>query len=328
MSLLTVDDLDVAIGGTPILRSVSFALEPGEALGIVGESGSGKSMTARAIARLLPRGAVATGKITFDGTELLAAGTADMRRVRDGGISLVFQDPRAAINPVRSIGDFLAEGLRTNRKIGKAEARRRAVQVLEEVRISRAEARLAAYPHQLSGGLLQRVMIAAALLSEPRLILADEPTTALDVTTQAEIMAILEELRRERGLASIFITHDLELAAATCDRIAVMYAGELVEVQAAETLLERPHHPYTAALLAARPGMTERVPRLPAIPGRPLAAGDPIEGCRFAPRCPLVIDRCRSEHPALAPCEQSLSRCWRAADVKVPEAGAEQLDHA
>jgi oligopeptide/dipeptide ABC transporter ATP-binding protein len=315
MTLLTVRDLGVTIKDRPILRGVSFDVAPGEALGIVGESGSGKSMTARAIARLLPKDAKAQGEVVFDGRSVLDATAAQMRGLRDSGIAMVFQDPRAAINPVRSIGDFLGEAVRTNRQVGKAEARRRAIEVLEAVRIANAKERLSAYPHQLSGGLLQRVMIAAALLSEPRAILADEPTTALDVTTQAEIMAILGELRAERGLAMVFITHDLELAGATCDRIAVMYAGEIVEVQDAGALLDEPLHPYSHALMAARPNLDERVERLAAIPGRAVAAGEPIQGCPFAPRCPLVTDVCRKEHPTLLDHRRRLVRCWRAGEV-------------
>lgn len=312
MSLLKVESLEMEVNGTKILRDVSFSIAPGEAIGVVGESGSGKSMTARAIARLEPKGSSLSGSVIFDGTHVLEANEKEMRRIRNGGISMIFQDPRAAINPVRSIGDFLTEGLRTNSGIGKDEATRRAVDMLEQVRVPRAKERLKAYPHQMSGGLLQRTMIAAALLSEPRLLLADEPTTALDVTTQAEIMAILGELREERDLALVFITHDLELAAATTDRIAVMYAGEVVEEQPAQGLRDNPRHPYSAALLAARPTIGLTSGRLPAIPGRALAAGEERPGCRFADRCPFANDMTRQNHPDLAVDEIGSVRCWRA----------------
>ncbi len=315
MALLSASDLRVAIGDVPILRGISLDVAEGEALGIVGESGSGKSITARAMSRLLPAGAEVEGRVVFEGVSMLDADEQQLRGVRDKGMAMVFQDPRASINPVRKVGDFLIEAVCTNRGLDRAEARRRALEVLETVRISRAESRLDAYPHQLSGGLLQRVMIAAALLSDPRLMIADEPTTALDVTTQAEIMAILEELRAERGMALILITHDLELAAATTDRIAVMYAGEVVEFQGAAELIDDPQHPYTSALLAARPSIERRIDRLPAIPGRALPTGEEVSGCRFADRCPLVIERCRAEHPPLEPHADGLARCFRPGEV-------------
>ena len=211
-----------------VLRDVSIALRPGEALGLVGESGSGKSMTARAVDRLLPPGAEVEGSIRFDGHDVMGLTGAEFRAYRDD-VAMIFQDPRAHINPVRRIGDFMTEALRTNGGVPKAEAARRAIGLLRNVGIPDGERRLHQYPHELSGGLLQRVMIATALLTEPRLLLADEPTTALAVTTQADVMGILDDLRREFDLTLLFITHDLELAAAVCDRTAVMYAGQIVE---------------------------------------------------------------------------------------------------
>ena len=268
-----------------VLRDVSLALRPGEAVGLVGESGSGKSMTARAIGRLLPPGAEVHGSIRFGGTEIGQLAGADLRRYRSQ-LAMIFQDPRAHINPVRRIGDFMTEALRTNHEVPKAQARRRAVDMLAQVGIEDGTRRLQQYPHQMSGGMLQRVMIAAALLTEPRLLLADEPTTALDVTTQAEVMAILDGLRRQSGLAMLFITHDLELAAAICDRTVVMYAGQIVEVRASSLLHGDPLHPYTAALAAARPDITQTTRRLRAIPGRPLSAFEaPTAECAFASRC-------------------------------------------
>ena len=273
--LLSVSNLRVELPAgralQPVIHDVSFTIRPGEAVGLVGESGAGKSMTARAIARLLPAGASVGGGITFDGRSVLSMGPADLRRYRSQGVAMIFQDPRAHTNPVRRIGDFLTEALRTVLGVREPEARRRAVAMLAEVGIDDGERRMRQYPHELSGGMLQRVMIAAALLAGPRLLLADEPTTALDVTTQGEVMAILDEQRRERGLAMLFVTHDLDLAAAVCDRTCVMYAGSIVEEQASTALNDGPLHPYTAALLAARPRMdmsSERRPRSPAGRGR------------------------------------------------------------
>src|SRR5580692_690878 len=208
-----------------VLRNVSLALRPGEAVGLVGESGAGKSMTARALGRLLPPGAEMRGSVRFGGAEIGRLAGADLRRYRSQ-VAMIFQDPRAHVNPVRRIGDFMTEALRTNHAVPTGEARRRAVGMLTQVGIEDGARRLQQYPHQMSGGMLQRVMIAAALLTGPRLLLADEPTTALDVTTQAGVMAILDGLRRQSGLAMLFITHDLELAAAICDQTVVMYAGQ------------------------------------------------------------------------------------------------------
>jgi oligopeptide/dipeptide ABC transporter ATP-binding protein len=216
---------------------------------------------------------------------------------------------------VRSIGDFLTEGLRTNLGMRAPAARGRAVDLLEQVGIEDGDRRLRQYPHELSGGLLQRVMIASVLASEPRLVLADEPTTALDVTTQSEVMAILDGLRRERGMAMLFITHDLELAGAVCDRTAVMYAGSIVEEQSSSMLHEAPRHPYTAALLGARPDITSTAPRLRAVPGNPLSAFEAPPGCAFGPRCPFVQNRCREAFPPLAPAGHGVARCVRTAEL-------------
>ena len=226
-------------------------------------------------------------------------------------VAMVFQDPRAHINPVRPIGDFLCEVLIANRKVGRKEAERRAVEALRTVHIADAERRLRQYSYEFSGGLLQRVMIAAALIVEPQLLLADEPTTALDVTTQEEVMAIIDELRRDRQMSMIFITHDLELAAAVCDRTAVMYAGRLVEERASDKLHRDGAHPYTRALLGARPSLDVDGERgtLAAIPGRPLAGYEAPDGCGFADRCPFCQPVCRSERPELTPVANGLAAC-------------------
>jgi peptide/nickel transport system ATP-binding protein len=313
-----------------VLHDVSLRIAAGEALGLVGESGSGKSMTARAIGRLLPRGAKTNGSVLFDGRDVLGLGGSDLRGYREE-VAMVFQDPRAHVNPVRRIGDFMTETLRLN-GVARAEAAARAAQALRDVGIDDGERRLAQYPYELSGGLLQRVMIATMLLGRPRLVLADEPTTALDVTTQAEVMAILDELRRERGLALLFITHDLDLAAAVCDRTAVMHAGQIVETNAADLLNSDPLHPYTAALAGARPDIAVRAHRLAAIPGRPVSAFEAPSGCAFAPRCALAQDACRAARPPLEPLDGGEVRCRRAAELRGRVAAAiraqSQITHA
>jgi oligopeptide/dipeptide ABC transporter ATP-binding protein len=308
--------LDADQSKRAVLRDVSLTVRPGEAVGLVGESGSGKSMTARAIDRLLPRGAEVQGSIRFGGTDVNELAGADLRRYRNQ-VAMIFQDPRAHTNPVRRVGDFMTEALRTNLGVPAAEARRRAVAMLTQVGIEDGAQRLQQYPHQMSGGMLQRIMIAAALLTGPRLLLADEPTTALDVTTQAEVMAILDGLRRDLGLAMLFITHDLELAAAICDRTVVMYAGQIVEVRASALLHTDPLHPYTAALAAARPDIGQTAHRLRAIPGRPLSAFEAPDGeCAFAPRCAHASDICRTAVPALINLDGGLSRCARAHELR------------
>jgi oligopeptide/dipeptide ABC transporter ATP-binding protein len=318
-TLLEVSDLTVTLamdaGPREVITGTSLSIAEGEAMGLVGESGSGKSMTAKAIARLLPKGAQTRGSVTFDGTDVLALDGAELRRHR-AQVAVVFQDPRAHINPVRRIDDFMTESLRLLENVPTDRARARAAEALEEVGIDDPARRLRQFPHELSGGMLQRVMIATALLSEPRLLLADECTTALDVTTQAEVMAILDELRRDRGLAMLFITHDLELAGAVCDRTCVMYAGQVVETRSARLLHEDPLHPYSAALVQARPDITATSERLVAIPGRPVSAFEAPSGCRFAPRCPHALDACRGAEQVLADLDGGRVRCARAAELR------------
>jgi oligopeptide/dipeptide ABC transporter ATP-binding protein len=318
--LLEVDGLTVLLdvngAKRAVLRDITFTVRPGEAVGLVGESGSGKSMTARAISRLLPRGAEVQGAIRFGDANVSTLAGVDLRRYREQ-VAMIFQDPRAHTNPVRRVGDFMTEALRTNLAVPAAEASHRAVAMLAQVGIEDGARRLRQYPHQLSGGMLQRVMIAAALLTGPRLLLADEPTTALDTTTQAEVMAILDSLRRESGLAMLFITHDLELAAAICDRTVVMYAGQVVEVRASALLHRDPLHPYTAALAAARPDIAQTTHRLRAIHGRPLSAFEaPAGACAFAPRCAHAREICRAAVPDLAQLDGGKSRCVRARELR------------
>lgn len=318
-ALLTVRDLTVRlpVGGRQreVITGASLEIAAGEAMGLVGESGSGKSMTAKAVARLLPRGAEVSGSVLFDGTDVLSLSGQRLRRHR-AEVAVVFQDPRAHINPVRRIEDFMTESLRILEDVPRAQARSRAAVALEEVGIDDASKRLRQFPHELSGGMLQRVMIAAALLSEPRLLLADECTTALDVTTQSEVMAILDDLRRDRDLSMLFITHDLELAGAVCDRTSVMYAGQLVETRAADRLHADPLHPYSAALVQARPDITSMAERLVAIPGRPVSAFEAPAGCRFAPRCPHALDSCRAHEQTSVELDSGWVRCERATDLR------------
>lgn len=306
--------LHIAGKWRPILRDVSLTVGAGEALGIVGESGSGKSMTARTIARLLPEKARVTGQIRVAGVEVNSLSGAALRAHRSR-VGFIFQDPKAHINPVRSVGDFMTEGLILANRMKRDQARNIAAKALKDVGISEPERRLEQYPHELSGGLLQRVMIATVLMGNPSVILADEPTTALDVTTQAEVVAILDDMRRERGLALIFITHDLELASAVCDRTAVMYAGEIVESRGSASMHDAAQHPYTRALVAARPSMDEAVERLAVIPGRPIGPLDAPSGCSFHPRCPFAVDTCTQNHPVLEEFAGGTVRCLRVREI-------------
>jgi peptide/nickel transport system ATP-binding protein len=300
----------------PVIQDVTLNVGEGEAVGLVGESGAGKSMSSRAVIRLLPPGARVSGELLFDGSPVMEKGRDALRRYRAADVAMIFQDPRSHVNPVRRIGDFLTEALVTNGVCERGEAADRVVGLLQEVGIEDASRRLRQYPHELSGGLLQRVMIAAALAVEPRLLLADEPTTSLDVTTQSEVMGILDDERHRRNLTMLFVTHDLELAVAVCDRIAVMYAGFLVEDGPAATLHELARHPYTAGLLASRPSPIERTTRLWAIPGRPLSSYEVKTGCPFASRCPFVLERCRTESQVLREVDGGQVRCWRAEDLR------------
>ncbi|UGS38436.1 ABC transporter ATP-binding protein [Capillimicrobium parvum] len=322
--LLEVRDfrLSLPIDGQqrPILRGVDLVVDRREAVALVGESGGGKSMLARAMLGLVPPRAQVAGDIRADGASVYAMSREDLRRYRATRVAMIFQDPTAHVNPVRQIGDFLTEALRTNQHVRGGEARRRVTVLLEEVGVPHAARRLRQYPHELSGGLLQRVMIAGALAAEPELLIADEPTTALDVTTQAEVMAILQDLRAERGLALLFVTHDLELAAAVCDRTAVMYAGEIVEEQSSEALHTAPRHPYTAALLDARPSVERSSHRLRTVAGRPVAAYEADAGCGFAPRCGHAQAVCAA-HPPVTHIGSARVRCVRAEELEGRVAG-------
>lgn len=311
--LLQIDALEVELPVDGRVRTVvhraDVTIPEGKAVALVGESGSGKSLTARSVLRLLPGGARVHGDVLFAGESVPAMTRERLRAYRAADVAMVFQDPRAHVNPARSVGDFLVEGLTTARGVAAAEAVAKVTGILREVGIGDAERRMRQRPHELSGGLLQRVMIAAALAAEPRLLLADEPTTALDVTTQEEVMAIIAEAREARGLAMLFITHDLELAAAVCDRVVVMYAGTTVEELPAGRLRDAAAHPYTRALLASRPSVGDAGARLRSIAGRPLSGFEVPEGCAFADRCPRVQDLCRTDRPAPRPAGDGTAAC-------------------
>ena len=317
--LLEIESLSLRmpwLAKRPLLDGVSLGVDAGEVVGLVGESGSGKSLTARAVLRLLPQNADVDGRITVGDTEVLEASTDEVRALRRSTVSMVFQDPRAGINPIRRIGDFLTESLRLNHGWPKDKARARALELLQAVGLPDPERHLRQFPHELSGGMLQRVMIAGALTVEPRLLLCDEPTTALDVTTQAEILAILGRLQREQGMGMLFITHDLDLAAAVCDRVYVMYAGRIVEQSPAQALFDRPRHPYTAGLLASTPGVDADHDRLVSIPGSPLSLLENPPGCAFAPRCAYAQDACRAGQPALVVEGDRAVRCIRSVELR------------
>jgi peptide/nickel transport system ATP-binding protein len=292
------------------LDDISFDIAPGEILGVVGESGAGKSLTGAAIIGLLdPPGRVAGGEILFEGRRIDNLPYEEMRKIRGRHIGAVFQDPLTSLNPLYTIGQQLVETIQTHLDLGPKEARQRAVKLLEETGIQAAEQRIDQYPHQFSGGMRQRVVIALALAAEPKLIVADEPTTALDVSVQAQIISLLKRLCKNHGAAVMLVTHDMGVIAETCDRVAVMYAGRIAEIGPVHDVIHAPAHPYTAGLMGSIPALDEReyllqidgaMPRLNAIP----------PGCAFNPRCPKAFDRCRVERPDLLPAARSRAACW------------------
>jgi oligopeptide/dipeptide ABC transporter ATP-binding protein len=308
--LLEVEDLRTHFftraGVVRAVDGVGFSVEKGKTLGIVGESGCGKSVTALSIMRLLPTppARIVSGSIRFDGRELTTLSERELEDVRGREVAMVFQDPMTALNPTLTIGTQIIEVLRRHLGLDDRTARRRAAELLDEVGIPRARERLDDYPHHFSGGMRQRGVIAIAIACEPRLLIADEPTTALDVTVQAQVLDLLDDLRREHEMAMILITHNMGVVAESADDVAVMYAGQIVEQAPAHELFHRPEHPYTEALLAALPDLDDsdaRSRRLTAIPGRPPDLIDPPQACRFAARCPYAgcADSCALEPPAL-----------------------------
>jgi oligopeptide transport system ATP-binding protein len=303
--ILSVRDLRVEFRSEgrrlPAVDGVSFDLWPGRTLGLVGESGSGKSVTSLALLRLVPDppGRITGGSIRFAGEDLLAQDPAAMRRIRGRRIAMIFQDPMTSLNPYLRVGRQLGEVLELHERATRREARRRAIEMLERVGLPDAANRVDRYPHEFSGGMRQRVMIAMALLCKPAVLIADEPTTALDVTVQAQILDLVRELRDEMGTAVLLITHDLGVVAGIADEIAVMYAGRIVERGPTAELFARPRHPYTLGLLRCIPRLDADPGRLTAIPGRPPELDRRGAGCDFAPRCGFVLERCRSDRPAL-----------------------------
>jgi peptide/nickel transport system ATP-binding protein/oligopeptide transport system ATP-binding protein len=287
-------------GDVTAVDDVSFDVAPGEVLGIVGESGSGKSVTALSIMGLLPQppGRVAGGEILFEGRDLLKLPKSEMRRMRGSAIGMIFQEPMTSLNPVFTIGDQITETIRVHERIGAAAARVRGIEMLEKVGIPSPQRRIDDFPHQLSGGMRQRVMIAMALSCSPKLLLADEPTTALDVTIQAQILDLLRDLQREMGMAIVIITHNMGVIAEFADRVAVMYAGRIAEEGPVGRIFDAPTHPYTAGLLSSTPDLIGEVPRLRTIPGTLPSLYELPPGCRFAPRCGRRVEACEAGRPA------------------------------
>ena len=307
MPLLEVADLRVQFntrdGVVRAVDGISYSLERGQTLGIVGESGSGKSVSCYALLGLIPQppGEIASGTAMFDGQDLLRLNAGALRRIRGRRIAMIFQDPMTALNPYMSIGAQLMEPLRIHEGVGKSEARARAVEALAAVGIHDGARRLNDYPHQYSGGMRQRVMIAMALIAQPDLIIADEPTTALDVTVQAQILDLIKEIQADFGMAVILITHDLGVVAGTCDEVLVMYAGRILERAGVDTLFKKPRHPYTEALLRSLPTTVGRTEDLYTIPGMPPDLMEPVVTCPFTPRCEHAVDYCHTDPIALQP---------------------------
>jgi oligopeptide/dipeptide ABC transporter ATP-binding protein len=297
---------------------VSFYLRQGETLGIVGESGCGKTMTALSLLRLVPRpgGRIIQGKIMLEGENLLDKSDNEMRHIRGRRISMILQDPQTSLNPVFSIGNQLIEGIRIHhRQEGYQSLVRRAIEALKQVRVAAPERRVQDYPHQMSGGMKQRVVGAISISCEPRVIIADEPTTSLDVTIQAQYLRLLREIQEDTGLSLIFITHDFGIVAKMCDRVMVMYAGRVVESGPVREIFNKPSHPYTQALLSSVPKLEERPDRLYSIQGQPPALWDVPPGCRFAARCAYADDRCQQAYPpSFTVGEGHIADCWRLED--------------
>jgi peptide/nickel transport system ATP-binding protein len=294
-----------------VIEGVSLTVKPGETVGVVGESGCGKSVTSLSIMQLLGRNAVMSGSIRFQETDLLSLTEKQMEKIRGNQIAMIFQEPMTSLNPLHTIGKQIGEPLRRHFGMSKQAAKERTIQLLKEVGIPRAEEIVSEYPHQLSGGMRQRVMIAMAMACTPKLLIADEPTTALDVTIQAQILELMKKVRQEHGTSILLITHDLGVVAEMCHRVIVMYAGQIVEEADVKDLFDDPKHPYTRGLLQSMPSLSTNQERLNAIPGSvPMLAQMPA-GCRFAPRCSQAMDICKEKNPELLNISASQKcRCW------------------
>ena len=309
------------MGVIKAVDGVSFDLKRGETLGIVGESGSGKSMTAMSLFRLLPSGGrTVSGSVNLEGEELLTKSESEMRRIRGRRMSMILQDPQSSLDPVFTVGTQLMEALRIQEPAPRKELRKRAVDILRSVNVADPERRVDSYPHQMSGGMKQRVVGGIAISGQPTVLVADEPTTALDVTIQSQYMNLLNEIKEATNLSIIFITHDMGIVASMCDRVMVMYSGRIVESGSVREIFNNPQHPYTKALMASVPTIDRKTERLFSIEGTPPPLWDLPEGCRFAPRCPVAMDRCMEEYPPtvsfVAPDEVSHeAACWLAGDT-------------
>ncbi len=322
MALLEVEDLHTYIytraGVNRAVNGVSFQLDSGKTLGLVGESGSGKTMTAMSILRLIPKPAarIVSGRIMFDGEDLNDKSEAEMRKVRGGEIAIILQDPLSSLNPVFSIKFQIGEAVSLHQHLSGSKLTQKIIENLGHVRVSSPEERMKNYPHQFSGGMRQRVVGAIAISCEPRLLIADEPTTALDATIQAQYLNLLRDLQQQFGLALLFITHDFGIVAKMCDDVAVMYAGRLVERASVRQVFDSPAHPYTLALLQAVPKMDSKVERLFAIEGVPATGHTEFKGCSFASRCPVALEKCHVEPPPLVSVAANhFAECWRAEEV-------------
>ena len=315
MTLLQVKNLVVEFpnrrGTLRAIDGISFDIAPGEILGVVGESGAGKSLTGASIIGLLePPGRIASGEVLLEGQRIDNLNNDQLRHIRGRKIGAIFQDPLTSLNPLYSVGKQLTETIQAHLPVSNAEARKRAIDLLKDTGIPAAEQRIDHYPHQFSGGMRQRVVIALALVAEPKLIVADEPTTALDVSIQAQIISLLKNICKNRGAAVMLITHDMGVIAETCDRVAVMYAGRIVEIGPVHEVINRPAHPYTAGLMASIPDITQDREYLNQIDGAmPRLNAIPV-GCAFNPRCPKVFDRCKTERPVLADAGATRAACW------------------
>ena len=318
--LLQVEDLRTHFvsrwGTARAVDGVSFCVYPGETLGLVGESGCGKSVTCLSIIRLVPQpaGKIVGGRVIWEGEDLLKKSEAEMRRIRGRSISMILQDPMTSLNPVFSVGNQVAEGIAIHQRLKAKALWQKTAEVLSLVRIPSPQARLREYPHQFSGGMRQRVVGAIAIACEPRLLIAAEPTTSLDVTIQLQYLALLKDIQKRTGVAMIFVTHDFGIVAKICDRVAVMYAGRIVEIAGVRDLFNRPAHPYTRALLDSIPNLDEQVGRLYSIEGQPPALHSLPQGCAFAPRCSCATRRCDQEYPAEVFLDSGhMARCWEVA---------------